>query len=159
QQNVTIKATSNADAAKFVTATIALTPVTVTVTPASTTASGGQTVQFAAAVNHPTNQNVTWTIIPATGAGTINATTGLYTAPTTVTTAQTLTVTATSQADSTKSGTATLTLEVTTITVTPQTATLQSGQTQQFTASSSNVNWTITPASVGTITSAGLYTA
>jgi hypothetical protein len=51
---------------------------------------------------------VTWTISPA-GTGTISAT-GLYTAPTSVLTQQTVTVTATSQADPTQSASATITL-------------------------------------------------
>lgn len=84
-------------------------PVTVSVAPATATLYGGQTQQFTASVANTSNTAVTWTITPATGAGTISAT-GLYTAPATVTTQQTVTITATSQASTTASASATVTL-------------------------------------------------
>jgi RHS repeat-associated protein len=84
--------------------------VSVTVTPPSATLYGGQTQQFTASVANSSNQTVVWTIIPA-GVGTIDAT-GLYTAPATISTQQTVTVTATSLADSNKSASAAVTLSM-----------------------------------------------
>jgi len=139
--------------------------VSVTVMPLTAVLYGGQTQQFTAAVANGCTAGVTWTVSPATGAGTISAA-GLYTAPATITAQQTVTITATSTADTTKSATATVTLEPpVTVTVSPTTATLNGGQTQQFTATVGNttnlaVAWTVTPATgAGTISSSGLYTA
>jgi len=85
-------------------------PVAVSVSPSSATLYGGQTQQFTAAVANanPSETGVAWSISPA-GVGSINSS-GLYTAPTTFATEETVTVTATSQADSTKSASATVTL-------------------------------------------------
>jgi RHS repeat-associated protein len=74
--------------------------VSVTVSPASANVKAGGTQQFTATVVGSTNTSVTWSISPATGAGTISSS-GLYTAPTTVTTPQTVTITATSAANTT----------------------------------------------------------
>jgi hypothetical protein len=97
-----------------VTATVPLTvnslPVSVTVTPPSATLYSGQTQQFNASVSNTSNTSVVWVIIPA-GVGTI-ASTGLYTAPATISTQQTVSVTATSIADYTKSASATVTLSL-----------------------------------------------
>ena len=67
------------------------------------------------------------------------------------------------QPSRTKSETITL-FPPTSVSVTPATATLHSGQTQPFTATVTNsggmgVNWTVTPAGMGSITPAGIYTA
>ena len=83
--------------------------VTVTVVPASTTLTPGQTQQFFANVSNTSNTAVTWTISPA-GVGSVSAA-GLYSAPTSITAQQTVTITATSQADSTKSGSAAIVLQ------------------------------------------------
>jgi len=72
--------------------------VSVTVTPASANVKAGGTQQFTATVVGSTNTSVTWSISPATGAGTISSS-GLYTAPTTVTTPLAVTITATSVAN------------------------------------------------------------
>jgi hypothetical protein len=85
------------------------TPVAVSIAPTTATLYGGQTQQLTATVINTTNTAVTWTISPATGAGTIS-TSGLYTAPTTISTQQTVTVTATSQASTTASASSTVTL-------------------------------------------------
>jgi RHS repeat-associated protein len=76
-------------------------PVTVSVTPATATLYGGQTQQFTATVANTSNTAVTWTISPA-GTGTISSS-GLYTAPATISAQQKVTVTATSQANTTAS--------------------------------------------------------
>lgn len=73
----------------------------VIVSPPVASVAAGQTQQFTALVQNSANQSVTWSINPVLGA--ISAT-GLYTAPASVSSAQTVTVTATS---STGTGTAT----------------------------------------------------
>jgi len=83
-------------------------PVTVSVTPATATLYGAQTQQFTATVTNTNNTAVTWTISPA-GTGTISSS-GLYTAPAMISTQQTVTVTATSQANTAASASSTVTL-------------------------------------------------
>ena len=120
-------------------------PVTVTVTPGAATVALGTTQQFTASVP------VAWSVT----AGTISAG-GLYTAPAAMPASSTVTVRATSTADSTKFATAAVTLqEPASLTVTPGTATVALGTTQQFTASVP-VTWAAT---AGTISAGGLYTA
>jgi RHS repeat-associated protein len=143
--------------------TIALSGISVAVTPSNVALYAAQTEQFAANVTGASNTAVTWTISPA-GVGSVDST-GLYTAPSSITSQQTVTVTATSQADSTKSASAAVTLEPpVVVSVSPATATLAGGQTQQFAATVMNsgntaVTWTINPAGTGTVSAAGLYTA
>jgi 6-phosphogluconolactonase (cycloisomerase 2 family) len=85
------------------------TVTSVTVSPSSATVSGSTTRQFSATVNgtNSPSQSVTWSV---TGAGSINASTGLYTAPAATGSAQSATITATSVADGTKAGTATVSI-------------------------------------------------
>ncbi len=82
--------------------------VSVSVTPTTATLYGGQTQQFSATVTNASSTGVNWSITPST-TGTINSS-GLYTAPASVTSQQTVTVTATSQAEPTVSASATITL-------------------------------------------------
>jgi len=79
-------------------------PVTVTISPATGTLASGGTEQFSAQVQNTNNQNVTWTA----STGTITSA-GLFTAPV-VSTAQIVTITATSIADPTKSASASWTI-------------------------------------------------
>ncbi|MBI4907523.1 MAG: hypothetical protein HY820_28110 [Acidobacteria bacterium] len=141
----TVTATSTADPTKSAAAAITIqpAPVQVTVSPTAATLQPGQTTQFTA------NTAVTWT---ATG-GTVTAT-GLYTAGAST---GDYFVRATSTTDPTKSATAAITIQPAPVQVTinPTTATLQPGQTTQFTANTA-VTWTATG---GTVTSTGLYTA
>ncbi|MFN7925699.1 MAG: malectin domain-containing carbohydrate-binding protein [Bryobacteraceae bacterium] len=152
QQTVTVTATSTADPTKSASATVTLTPpaINVTVSPSSAALGQGQTQQFGA------NVAVTWSLSPNVGSIT---TSGLYTAPATIASQQTVTVTATSTADPTKSATATVTLTppAITVTVSPASAALGQGQTQQFTANVA-VMWSLSP-NVGSITTSGLFTA
>jgi len=130
----------------------------VSVSPAASSIQTGGSQQFTAAVQGTvTNKAVTW----KTSAGTISAT-GLLTAPTTN---ATVTVTATSVADTTKAGTATVTVAapvVNSVNVTPATGSILTSGTMQFNAT---VNGNVTnkavtwSASSGTITNAGLFTA
>ncbi len=80
--------------------------VSVTVSPASVSLGAGQSRQFSAAVSG-SSLGVVWSMSPV--AGTLSAA-GLYTAPATVRSAQTVTIRAT-LADGSKSGTATVTLQ------------------------------------------------
>jgi len=88
--------------------------VTVTVAPATAMLRAGATQAFTAAVTGNANTSVTWSVntVPGGNAatGTIDAT-GQYTAPANLPTPNTITVTATSAADTTKQGTSALTLE------------------------------------------------
>jgi RHS repeat-associated protein len=109
QQQVIVTATSQTGSSPSDSATVTLMPpVSVSVTPLSTTLYGGWTQQFTAGVTNTSNPAVNWTITPA-GVGTISPS-GLYTAPASITTQQTVTITATSQADTTQSAAATITL-------------------------------------------------
>ena len=162
-QSVTITATSQADPTKAASAMLTLTSETVTVAPATVILYPGQTLQFSAAVTNTTNPAVIWSI-PSGAPGAIGAS-GLFTAPASIATQQTVTVTATSQADNTTTGTSTISLlPHVSVTVSPAVATLVAGQTQQFTAALTNtsnmaVTWLVSPAGAGTISAAGLYAA
>ncbi len=163
QQAVTITATSlYAIASVSSSATITLyPPITVAVGPATATLYPSATQQFSATVSNTSNTAVTWTV---SGPGSIDST-GLYAAPATITSQQTVTVTATGQADTSVSGGATVTLlPPVAVSVTPATATLSANQTQAFTATVINtgntaVTWTISPLGTGSISAAGAYTA
>jgi len=160
-QNVTVTATSTADATKSATTTVTLTPpVSVTATPASVTLTQSQTQNFSATVTNAGNTAVTWSLSPAVGSITA---TGLYTAPTSIASSQTVTVTATSVADSTKSATATVALNPpVTVSLTPSSVSLQPSQNQTVTAavsgtSNTAVTWSFSPA-LGSLAS-GMTTA
>ena len=134
--------------------------VGVTVNPPSATLSALQTQQFTASVTGSSNSGVSWSISPAVGAVSAG---GLYTAPSSVASSQTVTVTATSAADSTKRASAVLNLQPVTTSVSPGNTTLRAGQTQQFTATvtgaaNTGVAWSVSPA-VGSISTGGLYSA
>lgn len=133
-QIVTVTATSVVDPTKSASAAVTLSPVAVNVTPPTASLFDSQTQQFAATVTNNNNTAVTWTISP-NGVGSISST-GLYTAPSSVPAAQTVTVTATSVADNTKSGTASVTLNLPVfpaITLQPQNLAVMAGQPASFT--------------------------
>ena len=130
---VTVTATSVADATKTATATISLAPVAVSVAPPTASLFDSQTQQFTAIVANNNNTAVTWSITPAVGS--ISAA-GLYTAPSSVATLQTVTVKATSSADGTKTATAVVTLNppsTPSITQNPQDIAVMAGQSASFT--------------------------
>ena len=81
--------------------------ITVSVSPATASLSASQPQQFTATVANTANTAVTWTISPSVGG---ISSSGLYTAPSSITAQQTVTVTATSQTDTSKTGTAIITL-------------------------------------------------
>jgi DNA-binding beta-propeller fold protein YncE len=122
---ITITATSNADKKKTGTATIALdSGIRVTVTPATATVSTGSVFQFHATLtNDATPNDVTWLLAQATTTNVISPTaatcspacgsidsTGLYAAPASVPSTNTVTVIATSKLDTTRFATATVTV-------------------------------------------------
>jgi hypothetical protein len=128
-QQVTVTATSQADATKSASATVALSAVGITVSPLAATLSPGQSQQFTANVTGAANTAVTWSIAPNVG-GISPA--GVYTAPTAIATAQQVTVTATSQADATKSASATVALTES-VTAAPSITITISGQPRSIT--------------------------
>ncbi len=114
QQTISINGITLGDTTQTLATTVTLVPAaTESVTPGSVVLSSGQTQQFTANVNNTGNAAVAWTIDPA-GTGSFN-TTGMYTAPASVTTEQTVTVTATSVANSSQWASATITLSPTTV--------------------------------------------
>lgn len=149
---------TNGSASGWVQATVA---EPVTVVPPWRKLYPSQTQQFTARVTISPNQSVTWSLDPAVGSV---SGTGLYTAPSSIASPQTVTVTATSVADNTKSGSAKAWLyPPISVGVAPATATLGPSQTQQFTGTVANavniaVQWSLSPA-VGSISGTGLYTA
>lgn len=138
------------------------TSVTVSVAPSAPTVVSGAAQAFTATVTAITDTAVTWGISPAVGS--INASTGLYTAPATPPASpQSVTVTATSTGAPTRTGTATVTVPVLTISVSPTPVSVQTGNQQQFTATvagSTNtaVTWSIF-SGIGSVNGSGLYTA
>src|SRR5208283_2275762 len=161
-QSVTLTATDQANSNSSQTATINLyPPQALVLSPLSTNLVGGQTQQFTAAVANVGPATVTWSLSPA-GVGSISSS-GLYTAPASVFTAQTVTLTALAANGSTAIATINL-VPTATVSVTPATATLGPSESQQFTAVvagtwNNAVNWSVLPAGVGNINSAGVYTA
>jgi hypothetical protein len=127
-------------------------------------------MQFTATVTGTANTSVTWSVDAVAGgnstAGVIT-TSGLYTAPSQ---AGTHTVSATSVADTTKSASATVTVTASVAaSVSPASVNVTEGETQQFTANfpgatNPAIIWSVDNinggnSSVGTISTAGLYTA
>jgi DNA-binding beta-propeller fold protein YncE len=119
----TITATAAADSTKTATATLTIiSGISISITPNAATVGTGETFsQFVATVNNPgcvlasnpTCQNVTWSLPTVTTAGTdgtIDVNTGLYTAPATAPSPNSITVTATSVADTAVTATATITV-------------------------------------------------
>ena len=165
-QSVTITATSVADSSKSASATVQLAApgnVSVSVSPLSASLTASQSKQFTAVVLGNSNTSVTWSMAPAVGS---LSNSGLYTAPSGISGAQSVTITATSVADTTKSASATVQLNPASggasISVSPSNATLTASQSKQFTAivtgsANTSIAWSMTP-SLGTLIN-GLYTA
>ncbi len=162
QQIVTVTATSAADSTKTSSATITLVPtVGIALTPSSISLTGGQSTQFNVTnAGAPASAStVTWTLVPPVG----NITNGVYSAPVTISSLQTIVLTVASIANPTQTATANITLTASTApatSVSPSLAALAPSQTQQFTATGlgTNPKWTISP-TTGSITSGGLYSA
>jgi len=157
---VTLTATSVADNTKNSSTTITVTPpVAVSVAPTSASVAVSATQQFTPTVsNDAQNKGVTWSL---SGAGCSGATcgaissTGLYTAPSAVSSPATVTVTATSVSDPSRTATATVTVTaavVIVVTISPTSQSVQTSGTQNFAASLQNdsqnkgVTWTVSGA-------------
>jgi len=135
--------------------------ITVTVTPSTTTVLPTASVQFTATVSGTTNTTVNWLVNDVAGGnatvGTISSS-GLYTAPSVVPSPAAVTVKATSQADSSKSGTATVTVDSgISVTLSPAAVSIGTSETQQFTATVAgtanlNVNWFVNDVAGGNTT-------
>jgi len=165
------------------------TTVTLTISPTTSSVVTNTTEQFSSSVSGSSNTTVTWTLACATGVtantcGTIDSS-GLYTAPAKIPTmtsngttviAPTVTITATSQADTTKIESATLTIITgISISITPGSATIGTGEHFTFSSTVSNpgcnttsnttclnVTWSLstTLTGIGTIDpNLGTYTA
>lgn len=111
---VTVLATSKDDPTKTASATVTiLAGIAVSVSPLSANVSVNGTQQFTALVQNSTNTAVSWAVAgtgcSGNSCGTITGD-GLYTAPPAVPNPATVTITATSQADTAKSSTATVTI-------------------------------------------------
>ncbi|MFN0110138.1 MAG: DUF1800 family protein [Blastocatellia bacterium] len=176
---VTIRAVCAVNSERSAKATVTVTgsvqTVSVSVSPVSATVQTGAAQQFTATVTGSANQAVTWQVNNVTGGNTTVGTisnNGLYTAPAAVP-AGFVIVRAVSQADSTKSGSTSVTVTAAAnpiaVTVTPTSASLAVNATQQFSAAvtgtaNTAVTWQVNNvtggnATVGAITSAGLYIA
>jgi PKD repeat protein len=161
---VTLTVTDNlrltSTASQTVTVQSASQPVSVSISPASTTISSGGTVQFAATVANTSNQGVTWT----TTGGSVSGT-GVFAAPA-VSAKTTIMVTATSVVAPSRSSSAIVTVQPSvhhriSVSVSPTSVTTSSGGTQQFSATVANtsnqaVTWSTTG---GKISNTGLFTA
>ncbi len=159
----TIVATSAADSSVTASATVTVSS-TITISPSAANVAAGTTQQFTATVPGVPNASVTWAVDQIVGGnatvGTISAT-GLYTAPAAV---GNHTITATSTG-----GAASATVAVFTLSVSPSAATVALSATEQFTATAQGLSapvfsWSVDTiaggnSTVGTITTAGLYTA
>lgn len=145
-------------------------PISVSVAPSAANVPTGGNQQFTATVSNTGNQAVTWQVNGIAGGnatvGTISAN-GMYSAPTAVPNPAAVSITAVSQADPSKSGSATATIVAVAVDVKPDSANVQVGNTQQFTATvtgspNTAVTWSIDDIrilGVGTINANGLYTA
>jgi len=151
------------------------TSVGVSISPTSASVNTGGKQQFSASVSGTSNTSVTWSVNGVNGGngtvGTISSA-GLYTAPASVPSGGSVTVKATSAADTTKSASATVSITAAptvAVSISPTSASVNTGGKQQFSASVSgtsntSVTWSVNGvnggnSTVGTISSAGLYTA
>lgn len=150
-------------------------PVTVSVSPSVASVPLGGTFQFAATVSNTTNTAVTWSVNGVTGGspatGTISAS-GLFTAPQNLPQPSTVSVQATSVADSSANNTATATITSdVAVSVAPTSANIELGAMQSFVAHVTGsgapnlvVSWSLSGAgcanaSCGTVDANGNYIA
>ncbi|MBI5282136.1 MAG: hypothetical protein HY858_10675 [Candidatus Solibacter usitatus] len=158
ETTVTVEARQTAGGTVMASAMVVLEPAALVVTPATQSLQASGSTQFTA------NMAAAWSVTPATGAGTINASTGLYQAPASIAASTSATVTAVSTGNPAMSGAAAVTLLPSSgmCTVTPgslawgaaaggQTVTLGSCPAgYNWTASTNGVTWVSLSASSGT---------
>ena len=161
---VTITATSVSNTSISASANITVPANTVTVSPATATVPAGSNQTFTATVPYDAGQKgVTWSISPASGAGTLSnltSTSATYNAPAGPPPSDVaVTITATSVSNATVSGTATVTVPASVVSISPGTATVPAGSSQVLSATVQNdpaqtgVSWSISPPSgAGTLT-------
>ena len=148
----------------------------ISVSPSTVVLQAGYTLQFTATVGHTTDSAVAWLVNGVQGGnsslGTISAT-GLYHAPAVVPSSPVLTVSAQSTQSTAEVANASVTISATpatvTVSISPTSASLQTGQSKQFTATVSGttntgVDWYVNgiaggDSTVGAISAKGLYTA
>ncbi len=147
--------------------------VTVSVSPGSATVILNNSQQFVATVTGATDTTVKWAVNDVVGGDAkvgMISTSGLYTAPSTLPSPATVTIKATSNANSNVSGAAMVTLDSgLRVTLTPRVATVGTKETQPFLATvsgptTSNVSFLVNDvplgnSTVGTIDATGLYKA
>jgi hypothetical protein len=152
--------------------TIVQPTITASISPPTVALGPGGVQSFTAAVQNTTDTDVTWYVNQVNGGssstGTITST-GVYTAPT-VTSQTVFTVTAVANANTSITASAAVTVTpAVSVTLNVHTASVKTGQTQQFSATVTNttntaVMWQVNGivggnSTFGTITAAGLYTA
>lgn len=141
--------------------------VTVKVAPAAASVLLGSTQLFTSAVTGSSNPAVTWSI--ASGAGAIDASSGLYTAPLQMPASANVVVKASSNASPGSFATATVTLQAPppppiVVSVSPSNVNVQLGKTQTFTStvtgtSNTAVSWSIASGGGSIDATTGVYTA
>ncbi|HEX6879791.1 MAG TPA: Ig-like domain-containing protein, partial [Terriglobales bacterium] len=163
---VTVTVTSDFDTTKKASVTLNLMAPAVSLNPSDMVMEAGAQQLFTPTVSYvPAGQNgVSWNL---TGLGSIAS--GLYSAPTLVTTHHSATIRAISTFDTSKSAEVVVTMDPVVIVVSPKTSTLDPQQTRQFSAALANhinksVTWSVSGescggGSCGTINANGLYTA
>lgn len=149
--------------------------VAVAVTPKTATVQTGSTFTFTSTVQNATDTSVSWSVNGTRGGsstfGSVSNV-GVYTAPLPLPASSTVNVTATSNADPTKSDTAVVTITTPppiVVSVLPSNSTLQTGSSQQFSAtvvnaSTTAVIWNVAGVTggnptVGQISASGFYSA
>ncbi len=158
QTTITVTAKNSSTVLGTASITLQASP-TPSVSPATATVAPAGAKQFSV-LNLPSGDTVTWSLSPTT-MGSISAA-GLYTAPSNVASQTTITVTATNS--STVLGTASITLQASpSPSVSPATATVAPAGTKQFSVlnlpSGDTVTWSISPTTMGSISTGGLYSA
>jgi hypothetical protein len=148
----------------------------VSISPASASVQAGAPLQFAATVVSPTATTITWSVNGIVGGNSILGmvtSSGLYTAPASVPNPATVTVRATSSAETFPYGAAIVTITAApanaAVTIAPLDASTPAGTSVQFASNvagtvSAPVTWYVNAvaggnSTVGTISGAGLYTA
>ena len=148
----------------------------ITLSPAAASVQAGAQLQFIATIVSPSSTTVTWSVNNVLGGnaavGTIS-TSGLYVAPSTVPSPATVSIKATSPAESNPFGSAIVTITPSTakvtVSISPSASSLATGSTLQFSAgvagtSNASIQWSVNgiaggSSAVGNINSSGLYTA
>jgi dienelactone hydrolase len=158
--NAKVTATAAADPSKFASSSITVHGVSVVVTSDVSVVTAGGTANLTAAVsNDASNQGVTWSISPATGAGTLadaTSSTVVYDAPATPPSGDVnVVITATSVTNSAATAQQGLTFAAISISVIADINTVQAGAAVHLTAtvtgdpSNQGVTWSLSPTSGG----------